>query len=178
MSVNQSETSARVLNHPEDHIDSVSAVPPEEISLLDLLIVLVRDRWLIFRTAAWTVVAGIVLSLVLPVRYMATTSILPPQGGSAGSGLLSQLGNLGSVASLAGGSLGLKNPNDLQVAMLKSRTVEEAVLDRFHLVKLFKVKERSDALKELEKVVEIDNGAKDGLIRISITDRSPQRAAE
>src|SRR3984885_2205224 len=178
MSVNQSETSARVLNHPEDHIDSVSAVPPEEISLLDLLIVLVRDRWLIFRTAAWTVVAGIVLSLVLPVRYMATTSILPPQGGSAGSGLLSQLGNLGSVASLAGGSLGLKNPNDLQVAMLKSRTVEDAMVDRFHLMDLFKVTRRSDARNTFEKIVDIDTGAKDGLIRISVTDPSAERAEE
>jgi uncharacterized protein involved in exopolysaccharide biosynthesis len=91
---------------------------------------------------------------------------------------MSQLGNLGSVASLAGGSLGLKNPNDLQVAMLKSRTVEDAMLDRFHLVELFKVKQRSDARKQLEKVVEIENGAKDGLIRISVTDRNPQRAAE
>ena len=178
MSVNQSETSARVLNHPEDHIDSVSAVPPEEVSLLDLLIVLVRDRWLIFRTAAWTVVAGIVLSLVLPVRYMATTSILPPQGGSAGSGLLSQLGNLGSVASLAGGSLGLKNPNDLQVAMLKSRTVEDAMVDRFHLMDLFKVTRRSDARNTFEKIVDIDTGAKDGLIRISVTDPSAERAEE
>jgi uncharacterized protein involved in exopolysaccharide biosynthesis len=74
--------------------------------------------------------------------------------------------------------LGLKNPNDLQVAMLKSRTVEDAMVDRFHLVELFRVKQKSDARKNLENIVDIDNGAKDGLIRISVTDRNPQRAAE
>jgi uncharacterized protein involved in exopolysaccharide biosynthesis len=120
-----------------------------------------------------------ILSLLLPIHYTAMTSILPPQqSNSAGSSLLSQLGNLGSVASLAGGSLGLKNPNDLQVAMLKSRTVEDAMVDRFHLIDLFKVKRKSDARKQLERIVDIENGAKDGLIRISVTDRDPHRAEE
>src|SRR6202035_3875870 len=94
------------------------------------------------------------------------------------SALLAQFSGLSSVASLAGGSLGLKNPNDLQIAMLKSRTVEDAMVDRFHLMELFGVKYRSDARKKFENVVDIDNGPKDGLIRISVTDRNPQRAAE
>jgi len=64
---------------------------------------------------------------------------------------------------LAGGGLGLKNPNDLQVAMLKSRTVEDAMLDRFHLEALYGKKFKSDARKKLEKVVDIDSGSKDGL---------------
>ena len=86
--------------------------------------------------------------------------------------------SLGSVASLAGGSVGLKNPNDLQVAMLKSRTVEDAMVDRFHLMNLFDVKRKSDARKKLEKIVDIDSGIKDGLIRISVTDSDPHRAEE
>jgi tyrosine-protein kinase Etk/Wzc len=180
MSVNQSEVSARVLSPPERGVESVSVVPPEgDISLLDILIVIVQYRRLILKVAAYTVVIAVIVSLLLPIRYTATTSILPPQQtSSAGSALMAQLGGLSSVASLAGGSLGLKNPNDLQVAMLKSRTVEDAMLDRFHLVELFKVKQRSDARRELENVVDIDNGAKDGLIRLSVTDRNPQRAAE
>jgi uncharacterized protein involved in exopolysaccharide biosynthesis len=180
MSVNQSEVSARVLGQLERSVGSVSAVPSEEeISLLDILIVIVRNRRGILKIAAYTVVTAVIVSLLLPIRYTATTSILPPQQtSSAGSALMAQLGGLSSVASLAGGSLGLKNPNDLQVAMLKSRTVEDAMLDRFHLVELYKVKQRSDARKKLENVVDVDNGAKSGLISISVTDRNPQRAAE
>jgi tyrosine-protein kinase Etk/Wzc len=180
MSVNQSEGSASVLSHAKRGMDSISAVPAEEeISLLDLLIVIVRYRWLILKTLGCTVGIGVILSLVLPIRYTATTAILPPQqGSSAGSSLMAQLGSLGSVASLAGGSLGLKNPNDLQVAMLKSRTVEDAMVDRFHLIQLFELKYKSDARKKLERIVDIDSGAKDGLIRISVTDRDPHRAEE
>jgi len=150
----------------------------EEISLLDLVAVFLRYRRLILKIALGTALAGALISMVLPFRYTASTAILPPQqGGSAGSALMSQLGGLGSVASLAGGgALGLKNPNDLQVAMLKSRTVEDAMIDRFNLIQLYHAKRRSEAQKKLEKVVDIDSGSKDGLIRISVTDGDPQRA--
>jgi uncharacterized protein involved in exopolysaccharide biosynthesis len=180
MSVNQFEIPERVLSQAERGVDPVSAVPPEEeISLLDLLIVIVQYRRLILKIAASTIIIGVIVSLLLPIRYTATTSVLPPQQtNSASSALMAQLGGLSSVASLAGGSLGLKNPNDLQVALLKSRTVEDAMLDRFHLVDLFRVKQRSDARRELEKIVDIDNGAKDGLIRLAVTDGDPRRAAE
>jgi uncharacterized protein involved in exopolysaccharide biosynthesis len=169
-----------MLAEPERVVSPTVAISEEpEISLLDILIVIVRERWLILKTVACTIVLAAILSLLLPIRYTAMTSILPPQQStSAGSSLLSQLGNLGSVASLAGGSLGLKNPNDLQVAMLKSRTVEDAMVDRFHLMDLFEVKRKSDARKRFEKIVDIDSGSKDGLIRISVTDRDPHRAEE
>jgi len=151
----------------------------EEISLLDLLIVLAQRKRLILKMALGMAVAGVIVSLLLPSRYTATTSILPPQqASSTGSALMAQFGSLSSVASLAGGSLGLKNPNDLQVALLQSQTVEDAMLDRFHLVDLYHAKRRSDARKKFEKVVDIDNGSKDGLIRISITDADARRAAE
>jgi tyrosine-protein kinase Etk/Wzc len=180
LSVIQSEESARVHGASERGEDPALIEPEEkEISLLDLLIALVQRRRQIVKVAAYATLAGAVVSLLLPVRYTVSTSILPPQEhSSAGAALIAQLGSLGSVASLASGTLGLKNPNDLQVAMLKSRTVEDAMLDRFHLVELYHVKRRSDARKKLESRVDIDNGAKDGLIRISVTDGNAQRATD
>jgi tyrosine-protein kinase Etk/Wzc len=180
VSVNQPGGAVGVLSETERDTGPDSGVPTEdEISLLDLSIVIVRNRWLIAKIALVVALVGVITSLLLPLRYTASTSILPPQqGSSAGAALMAQLGSLGSVASLASGSLGLKNPNDLQVAMLKSRTVEDAMLDRFHLIDLYKKKYRSDARKKFESFVDIDNGAKDGLIRISVTDRDPRRAAD
>ena len=93
MSVNQQEGSASVLSQTEREAYSVTDVPPqEEISLLDLFIVLARYRWFIFKITACTIGAAIILSLILPIKYTATTSILPPQqGSSAGSALMAQL---------------------------------------------------------------------------------------
>ena len=157
----------------------VQTTGEEEISLLDLLIVLLRRRRLIFAMTFGLALVALIVALILPFRYTAVTSILPPQqNSSTGAALMAQLGSLGSVASLASGSLGLKNPNDLQVAMLKSRTVEDAMVNRFHLMSLYHAKRMSDARKMLEKAVDIDDGAKTGLISISVTDRDPRRAEE
>ncbi len=160
---------------------SVPQQAPEasaEISLLDLLIVLARRRWdLLAGTAAAAALAAII-SFLLPSRFTATTVILPPQQNTSSAvALLGQLGSVNPLASLAG-SLALKNPNDLQVAMLKSRTVEDAMIDRFNLMALYREKQKSDARKAFEKVVDIEDGIKDGLIRISVTDKDPRRAAE
>lgn len=152
----------------------------EEISLVDLLTIFIRHRRLIGRTLLGVTLLGVLACLLLPSKFTASTAILPPQqgGGGAGAAMMAQLSSLGSVASLGGGSLGLKNPNDLQVAMLKSRTVEDAVIDRFHLMQLYRKRRLSEARKKLESEVVIDNGSKDGLIRLSVTDHDAQRAAD
>ena len=178
MLVNQLEESARALSDTES-MEPVLTSRAEEISLLDLSLVIVRKWRLIVKTTLGMALVGSITAMLLPTRYTASTSLLPPQqSSSAGASLMAQLGSLGSVASLAGGSLGLKNPNDLQVAMLKSRTVEDAMVDRFHLRELYHKKYQSDARKKFEKYVDIDSGSKDGLIRLSITDRDPKRAAD
>lgn len=152
----------------------------DEISLLDLLIVLAeRKRTIAYITLAFAVIA-IVVSLLLPSWYTAEVTLLPPQqNASLGSAIASQLGNLGSMAALAGGSsLGLKNPNDMYVAMLKGQTVEDAMVQRFHLEAEYKAKRLSDARKDFEKHANVDGSGKDGLIHISVEARRPDRALE
>jgi uncharacterized protein involved in exopolysaccharide biosynthesis len=130
--------------------------------------------------AALTIVGlGSAVALLLPSRYVATTVILPPQqGGSAGTAMMAQLSSLSSMAGVGASALGIKNPNDLQVSLLKSRTVEDAVVTRFHLQALYRTKYLSSTRKRWEKKTFIDSGLKDGLIRLSVTDQDPRRAAE
>ena len=168
-----------MLSQPESSTDLIFAPRAEEISLMTALLLIVKNRRFIAKITLGVALVAAIISLLLPFRYTASTTILPPQqGGSAGAALMAQLGNLGSVASLAGGLGALKNPNDLQVALLKSRTVEDAMVDRFGLMQLYHRKYKSDTRKKLESQVDIDNGSKDGLIHISVTDSSAQRAAD
>jgi uncharacterized protein involved in exopolysaccharide biosynthesis len=165
---------------------SPSAPPPaaradgeDEISLLDLLIVLAERKRTVFWTTVIFAVLAIVISLLLPKRYTATVTLLPPQQGSSmGAMLASQLGSLGGLASLAGGSLGLKNPNDMYVAMFKSQTVEDAMIKHFGLMQEYHSKLLSDARKKFEHDATVDGNGKDGLLHISVEDSNPQRAAE
>src|ERR1035441_3304779 len=108
----------------------------DEISLLDLLIVMGNQEIMILWLTAVSAALGLVVSLLLPVRYTAIVVVLPPQQGtSMGAALASQLGNLGGMAALAGSSLGVKNPNEMFVAMFKTRTVEDAVIEHFSLMR-------------------------------------------
>lgn len=171
-----------MLTDAELGIDPISGERKgKEISLLDLVIVLARHRKRILAGTLIAAVIGVILSLVLPKRYTAKTAILPPQQSSSSTGeaVIGQLSQMGALSSFSSsGPLGLKNPNDLQVAMLRSRTVEDAMIDRFDLMHLYKLKYRVNAEKKLEKNVDIDSGSKDGIIRISVQDKDPHRAAE
>lgn len=149
------------------------------LSFLDLLILLARGKRTILAFVLGCAVLAAVISLLLPKRYTATVTLLPPQqSGSMASALASQLGNLGGLAAMAGGSLGIKNPNDTYVAMLKSRTVEDGLIERFHLMQEYHVRYMSDARTQLEREATIDSSTKDNLIHISVENKDPKRAAQ
>lgn len=153
--------------------------PEDEISLLDLLIVLAVRRRTIFLVTAACAVLSLVVALILPKSYTASVVLLPPQQNSSiGAALASQLGNLGSMAALAGSSLGIKNPDDMYVGMLKSRTVEDAMVRDFGLMQEYHERYLSVARKVFEHHATVDDSGKDGLIRISVEDHNPRRAAE
>ena len=150
-----------------------------EVSLLDILVLLLERKRFIVRFVLGAAVLATVVALVLPVQYEAKIVLLPPaQNSSMSSALLGQLGNLASLASLAGGSLGIKNPADMYVSFLSSRTVEDAMIQRFGLMKEYHEKRMSDTRKAFERRTTAVAGTKDGLIRISVEDRDPKRAAE
>lgn len=148
-------------------------------SMLTWLRVTIKWRKLAGSTALAVVALGLAVPLLLPNHYTATVVILPPQQTpSTAAAMMAQMGNMGGIASMAGAGLGIKNPNDQQVALLKSRTVEDAIVERFGLRELYHRKYLSTARKRWEKHTQVDNGLKDGLIRISVTDSDPRRAAE
>ncbi len=161
------------------HTAESSASENDEVSLLDILIVIAERKRTILWVTATFLVTAIIVSLLLPKRYTATTTLLPPQQNSSmAAALASQFGNMGGMAALAGGSLGLKNPNDMFVAMFKSRTVEGAMVQHFGLMQEYHTKLLSDAVKAFEGHATVDGSGKDGLIHISIEDHDPRRAAE
>jgi len=152
----------------------------DEISLLEFLIVLAKHKRLVLGLPLAAAIVGAAASFLLPSIYTGTSRILPPQqSASTASALLNQiggvLGGLGGAA--ASGALGIKNPNDLYVGMLKSRTVADSLISRFELGKIYEKNLLSETRKRLEKETSIVSG-RDGIITIEVDDRDPKRAAE
>lgn len=150
-------------------------VEVEETSLLDHLIVLAKHKKLVLGLPAGAAIVAAVVSLLLPNIYTATTKVLPPQQSqSATTALLAQFGALMSGG--VGPPLALRNPNDLYVGMLKSRTISDSLIARFDLQELYDEKTMVDTRRQLARNTNIGFG-KDGIITIEFEDRDPGRAA-
>jgi tyrosine-protein kinase Etk/Wzc len=162
--------------------DNPSAENPEagdDLSLLDSLIVLAKHKRIVVGLPLVAAIVAAIVSLLLPNIYTGTTRILPPQqSASAASALLNQLsGALGSFAGAASGPLGVRNPNDLYVGMLKSRTVADNLIERFELAKVYDNGYVSETRQRLGKETTITSG-RDGIIVIEVDDKDPKRASD
>jgi uncharacterized protein involved in exopolysaccharide biosynthesis len=147
----------------------------DEISLLDLLQVIVDNlRLLVLGPLAVGILALGISFLVTPT-FTAKTVFLPPQ--QQQSAAASMIASLGSLGGLAGAAAGLKNPADQYLAYMKSVTLQNAIIDRFKLMERYKAKFKEDARKQLTTNVRASSG-KDGLIFLDADDEDPQFAAD
>lgn len=163
------------MNQTQNNVTpSESGAEPSSIGLLDMLTVLVRHKRLliVFPLVVALVVAGI--TLMLPPVYRATATLLPPQQGQSGAAaLLSQLGGAGAMLSAAG----LKNPNDVYVGMLKSRTIADNLVKRFALLKVYETESLEKAREQLQASTSI-GASKSGLITVAVEDTDSVRSAK
>jgi len=147
----------------------------DEISLLDLLQTVAENLKLLILGPLAVGLAALGISFAIAPTFTAKTTFLPPQAQqSAAASLLQGLGALGG---LAGAAAGIKNPSDQTVALLKSRAVQDALIDEFKLMERYESKFREDARKTLSTNARITSG-KDGLISIEVDDKDPKVAAD
>ncbi len=78
---------------------------------------------------------------------------------------------------MAGGLGSLKNPGDLYIGMLQSRTVADILIDRFKLKERYGTSTMARTRKTLEDSTKI-GAAKSGLITIDVEDHDAQVAAD
>ena len=146
----------------------------DEISLLDLLQVLVDNLRLLVLGPLAIGLSALGITFAIPPTYTATTVIMPPQQQQSGAAMMLQ--SLGALGGLAGAASGLKNPNDQFVSMMKSDFVSDELVARFGLLQRYDVDYKVDARKKLLEYSKINTG-KDGLITIEVDDRDPATAA-
>lgn len=160
--------------------------PPRDLHLLELLTVLSKRRKFIFIFTAVVAMITVITVLLIPSQYTATTVVLPPSQSSSIGSLLSQVSGsgggtsvgTGALASLASGSLGIKSTGEMYVSLFRSRTVEDAIIQRFGLMARYHKKRMADTRKKFEKRSTVVLGAKDGLITVTVDDWDPRLAAE
>jgi uncharacterized protein involved in exopolysaccharide biosynthesis len=139
-----------------------------------LRLLLLRKKLVLGMPVVGSILA-LVVALILPKWYEATAKIMPPQQSQTNA--VAILGQLGAIAGAAGQSLGVKNPSDIYIAMLKSRTVSDRLIDRFELKRVYDEELLVEARRHLARNSSITAG-RDGVITIAVEDTDPKRAAD
>jgi len=132
-------------------------------------------------------VLGVLIAFIIPPEYSSTTQLMPPDPQSGmGMSMLSSFASAATggsstgsdLASMASGMLGFKTPGDLFVGVLGSRTVVDAIINRFDLRKEYRLKTYEATRKRLAKNTELAMDHKSGIIAITVYDHDKRRAAD
>lgn len=156
--------------------------PAHRLTFFGSLTLLARRNRLVAVVTGVAMLLGIVISLLLPVSYTATTKIMTPQQTQSSAALLmSQLAlNPSATSPLAaatGAALNLRNPNELYMGLLASRPIADTIIERYGLMSAYHAKDMTAARKSLADNTTITS-EKSTLIAISVADTNKKRAAD
>ncbi len=137
-----------------------------------------RRRFLV----RWTVrglIASALLAFLIPKRYESTTRLMPSDNQSAApmAMMAAMAGKSSALGMLASDMLSIKDPGGAFIGVLESDTLQDRLIDRFDLKKIYWDKYMYDARKDLTRFSDISQDHKTGIITIAVTDRDPKRAA-
>jgi uncharacterized protein involved in exopolysaccharide biosynthesis len=162
----------------------MSAIPPKDrstpsadsgLSLIDLALVLAGNIRLLIGGSLAVGIVALLLAFLISPTFTSTARLLPPTPQQSSSAALAA--QLGALAGVVGSNV-IKSPVDQYVALLKSRTVADALVERFKLRDRYGVKYTEDARRALAANTRISAGPKDGIISIEVDDHDPKKAAE
>lgn len=148
---------------------------PISTALLDALLVLTRRRRQIGKVVLLFLAGALLWGLAAPSWYTARAKLLPPKQNQSMENLM--MGQFSALSGLAPAELSFRDPNDMYVAMLKSRSVTEQIARRFDLQSRYNEKTMDGTLKKLAKHADITSGM-DQIITIEVEDKDPVVASQ
>ncbi len=134
-------------------------------------------RRFIFRAAAVGIVFSALIAFLIPTSYISSTKLMPPDTHSPSVLAAIAAKNGGGLASVADDLLGLKTTGALFIGVLRSQTAQDRLIQQFDLRKVYSKRLVTDARTKLDENTSISEDRKSGIITISVTDHSPERAA-
>jgi uncharacterized protein involved in exopolysaccharide biosynthesis len=179
MKQTSANTELEVVYHPHSPEEELSHEVPEN-GVVDRLRLLWEHRGFLFRVAALGLAAATVFAFLTPARYESTTRLMPPDDQSGGAFAMAAAlsGRLsGGLGALAGDVLGVKSSGALFTGILVSRTVQDSLITKFDLQKVYGTKRWYSARRQLAENTAISEDRKNGIITITVTDHDPRRAA-
>jgi capsular polysaccharide transport system permease protein len=173
--------------HPELEKRYSPSAPEPDDRKGEKLWVLWRSRRFLWGVTWKTFIASIVFAFLVPSHYKSAVRFVPGEnsassGGSSMMGLLSKaLGGDNSSTSFgldAASLLSTRTPGAFYVEVLKSRSVQDRLINRFDLRARYRKSTYFEARKKLAGFTEIEEDKKSGVITLTVTDYEPKMAPQ
>jgi capsule polysaccharide export protein KpsE/RkpR len=116
------------------------------------------------------------LAVALPSKFQSTARILPSENSPAAmmmAGSSMALPSAGPISEL----IGTRTPGALFAAILRSDTVEDALIDRFDLRRVYRVRDYERARTKLEEDTVASEDKKSGIVTLTVTGGEKRRVA-
>lgn len=173
--------------HPELEKRYSPPAPEPDDRKGEKLWVLWRSRRFLWGVIWKTLIASVALAFLIPPHFKSAVRFVPGEnsstnGSSSMMGLMSKaLGNENSSMGFgldAASLLGAKTPGAFYVEVLKSRTVQDRLINRFDLRARYGKTTYFEARKKLARFTDIEEDKKSGVITLTVTDYEPKMAAQ
>src|SRR5437879_1628354 len=154
-------------------------MPLEELQAEQLRLLWGR-RWFFSRAVAVGLLVSTLVAFLIPKSYTSTTQLMPPDPQStSGMAMMAAMAAKagGGLAGVAGDLLGPRSSGALFIGILRSQTSQDRLIKQFDLRKVYGTSLVMNARIRLDENTSISEDKKSGIITISVTDHSPQRAA-
>ena len=132
------------------------------IDLLALAVAFISQWRLALSVAVIVAILGIAYVLHLKPQYIATATILPQEGRSS--------------ETLASALFNVRGPGTLYIGLMRSRSVQDLVIDRANLLQIYHLVDRETARAMLTGISTFSETG-DGLLTVSVRDGDANRAA-
>lgn len=140
-----------------------------------------QERRFLARLIGISLLVAVIIAFLIPKRYDSTSRLMPPDSQSGmGVALMTALAGrsgTGELGSLAGDLLGIRTTGDLFIGILKSRTMEDQLVNQFHLESVYGVSGVDKACRKLEERTDISSDRLSGIITLTVRDHDARRAA-
>lgn len=162
---------------------NVPTINEDEINLLAYAQVIWRHKKLIGIMFFCAVLGSAIMSLNMQKMYKSAATFLPPDLWFTGSEFLSGVGGSpGGGGAAAGGALAMMGRKggprqDIYMSIMQSRTLREGIIDQFKLKDYYRCMDIENAIARLAGATKITT-SKEGVIVVTVIDKSPQMAAD
>ncbi len=143
----------------------------EELTLLDIFLIMWRRKWLIIVITAIFGGAAVFYAMTATPTYMAECKVIVPRGSA-------NLGSLGGVAEFMGVSANMTSATQMMMSIIRGNSVLDAIIDRFDIMQEMSIDVRITVRSIVLSSLQVIDEGRSSMLSIAYIHTDPQRAAD